>query len=366
MDVPFFSFKMSPKNLQKEWLAGIEATINGGIFIKGNAVSEFERAWSEKLGIEYSVGVSNGQDGLILALRALQVKPGDVVAVPAHAFIAVHNAVLALGATPYSIDVDINGLIDIAKLYECTVEFKAVIVVHMHGAMVDMILINKWASKANAMVIEDCSQSHLAVQNNIYSGGWGDIGVFSLYPTKNLGALGDAGVVVTRKLDLFNRLKELSNYGSLSSDKYTHTTFGTNNRLDEIQAAVLNINLKYLEIWIARRIEIAMMYTKGINQNCVKLFHTDKINLVWHHFCILSKHRTEIKSELKNRGIDCEIHYPKVAAVEVDKYRNLPYKNYKNAEKISNSILSLPISPWHSDEEILYVISEINKISTKL
>jgi len=364
MNVPFFSFKCAPENLKKEWLTEIKTTIDSGIFIQGNSVKKFERLWSEKLNVKYSVGVSNGQDGLILALRALQVKPGDTVAVPAHSFIAAHNAILAIGATPHSIDVDINGLIDINRLIQCSVKVKAVIVVHMHGAMVDMTQINEWASKTNTVVIEDCSQSHLAKQNGIFAGVWGDIGVFSLYPTKNLGALGDAGVVVTRNLELFTKLKYLSNYGSLSQDKYTHVTFGTNNRLDEIQAAILNINLKYLEIWNARRAEIASLYSAGIDETNVRILHNNKINSVWHHFCILAKNRNELKSKLIQCGISTEIHYPKVAAVEVDKFLNLPKNKYSNAEKIADNILSLPISPWHSDEEISFVISKINQIST--
>jgi dTDP-4-amino-4,6-dideoxygalactose transaminase len=258
--VPFFSTAKAPESLRISWTSAISKVIESGQFISGNEVDEFERNWANRLGTRFAVGTSNGQDGLILALRALGIGQGKFVLVPAHSFIATHNAVLNVGAIPISVDVNRNGLIDTDQLKEITAKIDAVIVVHMHGAMCDMRTIMNWAKSLDIKVIEDSSQSHFAKQDGFFSGTIGDVGVFSCYPTKNLGALGDAGVVVTSQVHLYDKLRSLANYGSTPGNKYEHKSFGLNNRLDEIQAAILNINLGFLVQWNQRRREIAKLY----------------------------------------------------------------------------------------------------------
>jgi len=359
IDIPFFSFKKAPEELKNEWFTEIKKTIETGIFIKGPNVEKFEESWAKKIKVPHALGVSNGQDGLIIALRALNICAGDYVAVPAHTFIAVHNAVLTVGAIPYSLDVDENGLIDLDLLENLNQKIKAVIVVHMHGQMVDMQRVMNWATEQNVLVIEDCSQAHLANQNEVYAGAWGDVGVFSLYPTKNLGALGDAGVLVTKDSSTLKALQLLSNYGSSPTDKYNHVSYGINNRLDEIQAAILNVNLRYLDSWNSRRREIAAIYIEKLNSNKLDLMIKDTSKSVWHHFCILIENRDLVRQKLSNIGIQTEVHYPKVSAMEVEEFLKVPTKNYQNADKISREIISLPLSPWHSNLEINRVIESL-------
>lgn len=360
IDIPFFSFKKAPEELKNEWFAEIKKTIESGIFIKGPNLEKFEESWAKKIKVPYALGVSNGQDGLIIALRALNISTGDYVAVPAHTFIAVHNAVLTVGAIPCSLDVDEHGLIDLDLLENLNHKIKAVIVVHMHGQMVDMKRVMNWATEQNTVVIEDCSQAHLANQEGVYAGVWGDIGVFSLYPTKNLGALGDAGVVVTKDASTLNALQLLSNYGSSPNNKYNHVSYGVNNRLDEIQAAILNINLKYLDSWNLRRREIAAMYIETLNTDKIKLICGSLNSSVWHHFCIQIDNRDDLQTKLELKGINTDIHYPNIAANEIERFLNQTKRKYLISEKISKSLLSLPISPWHSNDEITYVISSVN------
>jgi dTDP-4-amino-4,6-dideoxygalactose transaminase len=355
-EVPFFSFQSAPKGLKQEWATSINRVIEKGQFILGDEVREFEKSWAKANDSKYAVGVSNGQDGLILALRALGVRRDDVVVVPAHSFIATHNAILNVGAIPYSIDVDEYGLISAELLSNLSFTPAAVIAVHMHGQMCEMDEIMKWATKNDVPVIEDCSQAHLANHRGKKAGTFGNLGVFSLYPTKNLGAIGDSGIVVTDSKELFQIVSRQSNYGSSLGNKYEHKEFGLNNRLDEIQAAVLNVNLPKLDFWNARRREIANLYFEGLRNSPLKILQKPLAGNVWHHFCIMHKQRDELRNKLAEKGIQTEIHYPNLAGNECERMMKIEEKTYKNAIKISTEILSLPISPWHTDDQIHYVI----------
>lgn len=365
IDIPFFSFKKAPEELRNEWFTEIKKTIEAGIFIKGSNVEKFEESWAKRIKVPHALGVSNGQDGLIIALRALNISTGDYVAVPAHTFIAVHNAVITVGAIPYSLDVDENGLIDLDLLENLNQKIKAVVVVHMHGQMVDMQRVMNWATKQNVLVVEDCSQAHLANQNGAYAGAWGDIGVFSLYPTKNLGALGDAGVVVTKDASILKALQLLSNYGSSQNNKYNHVSYGVNNRLDEIQAAILNVNLKYLDSWNLRRREIAAIYIEKLNTHKIKLMCGSLNTSVWHHFCILIDNRADLQKELELKGIRTEIYYPNVAAREIEAFLKMPNGHYPKANVIAAKMLSLPINPWLTETELNYIISITNNYMSR-
>jgi len=365
-EIPFFSFTLAPEELKQKWTNAMQGVMIKGHFILGDEVRKFEKAWAQGNGNQYAVGVSNGQDGLILALRALGVGTGDVVVVPAHSFIATHNAVISLGATPYSVDVDNQGLLTSLTLENLGFIPKAVIVVHMHGQMCEMKEIVSWAKTKNVYLIEDCSQAHFAKSNGKNSGTLGDIGVFSLYPTKNLGALGDAGVVVTNHVHLHDKLRSLTNYGSTPGNKYEHKSFGLNNRLDEIQAAILNVNLQFLEQWNQRRREIANLYFDGLCESKIRFLQKNLKENVWHHFCILHPQRDTLKSRLLEMGIQTEIHYPNVASIECEKYSNLEEGEYPEATCISMQTLSLPISQWHSDSDIETVIRSVRKVLSEI
>lgn len=365
MSIPFFSFSQAPESLKSEWKAAIASVIANGRFIQGDQVQAFQVNWASKIGSNFAIGTSNGQDGLILALRALGIKSGDNVVVPAHSFIATHNAVLALGANIISVDVDEEGLIDVEALKSLSEKIAAIIVVHMHGQVCDMNNVTKWTQEKNIKLIEDCSQAHLSSTADRYAGTWGDIGVFSLYPTKNLGALGDAGVIVTNDEELAEKVYNLANYGSSSKDKYFHSEFGLNHRLDEIQASILNVNLQYLEIWNMRRIEISEKYLLGLDTNSLQFLQNSKAGNVRHHFCILVSDRDNLRLKLEKAGIGTEIHYPRLASHEVEQYLGLTLGYYPNALRISQQTLSLPISPWMTNEEVYQVIDVVNKLSTK-
>ena len=268
-EIPFFSFAQAPQELKTEWLCAISDVVKSGNFINGHYVNKFEKEWALAVGSKFAIGVSNGLDGLVLALTALGIGKGDLVAVPAHTFFATWIAVLRTGATPVGIDVDGNGLLDLEILFSLKMKIKAVIPVHMHGAMVNMLKLCSWAKAQGVFVVEDASQSHQAQIDEKFSGNWGDVGVFSLYPSKNFGALGDAGVIVTSNETIAITIRKLANYGSDVANKYKHQLVGYNNRLDSIQAAILSVNLKYLKEWNNTRINLAAV-SKGI-QNRVML-----------------------------------------------------------------------------------------------
>lgn len=364
--VPFFSFDLAPETLKDEWRHAISLVISNGQFIGGELVSTFETSWAKTIGTKYAIGVGNGLDGLVIALKALNIGPGNSVALPVHTFIATWNAVKLAGANPIAVDVDEKGLLNL-DLLESLNDIDCVIPVHMHGLMVNMERLNNWANRTGVSVIEDASQSHLAKIGDNYAGSFGDIGVFSLYPSKNLGAIGDAGIISTNDHTLANSIRSYSNYGSDIQEKYRHVSFGTNSRLDTIQAAVLQVNLKYLESWIEHRKMLAGIYLdKLMPSNKFVLLHNDTQSSVWHHFPILCSNRDKLRTYLLSCGIHTEIHYPNLAATEYNEIIGNPTTEYLTGLKIAKSILSLPISQWHSTSDIEYVIEMLNGFSSEI
>ena len=239
--IPFFSFDLAPDEIRLKWKAAINKVVDEGIFIGGNEVEQFENNWADLTNSKFAIGVGNGYDGLVLALKALGVGPGDRVVVPAHTFIATWTSVAAVGAIPIAVDVDSHGLLDVNLLEMIEEKVAAVIPVHLHGSLADMRGVTDWARRNNAKVVEDASQAHGFNQDKNPGYVPGDISVYSLYPTKNLGALGDAGVITTNDEQLAMELKSLRNYGSKIGNKYEYESMGINSRLDPIQAAILNV-----------------------------------------------------------------------------------------------------------------------------
>ncbi len=363
-EIPFFSLNKVPDSLKGEWLSAISQVIEGGQFIGGPQVKDFEENWAAHVGVNHAIGVGNGLDGLVLALRVLGIGSGDTVAVPAHTFIATWNAVKLVGATPIGIDVDDLGLIDLNILESLEFDVKCVIPVHMHGAMVDMHRLSIWAKRKQILLIEDASQAHMGAIGDLTAGQASDIGVFSLYPTKNLGALGDAGIVVTDDGNLASKMRSIANYGASPDDKYLHETFGVNSRLDPLQAAILNVNLGNLDAWNARRKEIAQLYITNVKEHSsLKIMNKILLSSVWHHFPIVSDERDQLLLYLKSNGISSEIHYPRTAAEEYFEITGLTKIDFPQAQSLARKILSLPISPWHSDDEILKVCDVLNSYS---
>ena len=361
--VEFFSFKDAPEALRNEWRVAIAQVIESGVFIGGPTVAKFESEWAEYLSVKHAIGVGNGYDALVVALKILGVGSGDLVAVPSHTFVATWLAVDAVGATPVGIDCNEFGLMDLEILETHESNFAAVIPVHMHGQMVDMPRLVTWAEKKKVRVIEDCAQAHGARIDGKLAGTWGDFGAFSFYPTKNLGALGDAGSLVTNDDSLAIKARSFVNYGSVPGNKYEYQFHGINSRLDPIQAAVLSINLKYLDSWNKRRQEIARIYSDNFNANNIQCLPIE-LNSVFHHFIVLSENRDLTRKLLEKEGIKTEIHYPETAGKSFNKFETKSELHQgQRASTLASKTLSIPISPWMSDtsiHKVIYSISDTN------
>jgi dTDP-4-amino-4,6-dideoxygalactose transaminase len=359
--VDFFSFKDAPKSLKVEWGLAIAEVVESGIFIGGPAVAKFEFEWSKYLDAKHAIGVGNGYDALVVALKILGVGPGDLVAVPSHTFIATWLAVDAVGATPVGIDCNEYGLMDLESLEMQTSSFAAVIPVHMHGQMVEMPRLIKWAAKKKVRVVEDCAQAHGARIDGKLAGTWGDFGAFSFYPTKNLGALGDAGSLVTNDDALATKARSFVNYGSMLGNKYKYQFHGVNSRLDPIQASILSVNLKHLEEWNEARKEKAKIYKIELERLGIETLPI-RDESVFHHFVVKSENRNATKSTLEKLGIMCDVHYPEAAAESYAKMnKNFTHYTSENARGLTLRMLSLPMSPWLSKRDLDRVISAISQ-----
>jgi dTDP-4-amino-4,6-dideoxygalactose transaminase len=356
MKVSFFDFKQAPASLRVEWQEAIERVIASGRFIGGPEVTNFESRWAEYLGVKFAVGVANGLDAITIGLKALGIGPGSRVVVPSHTFLATWLAVAAVGAEPVGVDCDRSGLLNIDSLEQISGSIDAVIPVHMHGQMVDMPRLMEWATRNNVKVIEDCAQAHGASLNNKSAGTWGDIGAFSYYPTKNLGALGDAGIVVTSDAELAQIVRSYGNYGSTPTNKYKYSRVGVNSRLDPIQAAILDVNLNYLDQWNSKRREIAATYISRFSQYGIQMLVDDAELSAWHHFIVLSSTRDQLRDDLEEVGVYTEIHYPESAEDSFSAISTHASSKPKNARTIAEQTLSLPMSPWMTEEEINYVL----------
>ena len=364
--IEFFSFKNAPMSLREEWMQAIKEVVESGQYIGGPVIEAFENEWAKYLGIKHAIGVGNGYDAIHVALKILGIGPGDVVAVPSHTFVASWLAIGATGATPIGIDCDEKGLMNLDQLEASDLNFKAVVPVHMHGQMVDMPRLIEWASQLNVRVVEDCAQAHGAKINGRMAGTWGDFGAFSFYPTKNLGAIGDAGALVTDSEELAHKAKSYINYGSTPGNKYMYQFEGVNSRLDPIQAAVLNVNLKYLDSWNVRRIQIARRYLKALNLLGIRTLPRLEES-IFHHFVVLSNNRDHSRNLLLEHGVKTEIHYPECARISFGKFGKNSDKSISVvAEDFSKQIISLPISQWMQDSEVDYLLDIFSLESVRL
>jgi dTDP-4-amino-4,6-dideoxygalactose transaminase len=354
--VEFFSFKDAPESLKEEWKVASREVIDTGQFIGGPYVSKFETEWASYLGASHAIGVGNGYDAIVVSLKVLGIGEGDLVAVPNHTFVATWLAVGAVGATPIGIDCDSSGLLDLNLLESSDLNISAAIPVHMHGQVVDMPRLMAWARPNGVKIIEDCAQAHGARIGSKLAGTWGDFGAFSFYPTKNLGALGDAGAIVTNNQSLAADARSYVNYGSVPGNKYEYQFNGINSRLDPIQAAMLSVNLRYLDSWNARRKDIAARYIERLEPLGIRTLPV-KSDSVFHHFIVESENRDLTRKLLEAAGIMTEIHYPESAQISFNKFDSAFLQDGKScSSKLSKKTLSLPISPWMSEENVDTVI----------
>jgi dTDP-4-amino-4,6-dideoxygalactose transaminase len=332
-----------------------------GWFILGNRVKDFERDFSVYCGTNFCCGVANGLDALLLSLKAFDFEKGSEVIVPSNTYIATILAVLHAGLKPVLVEPDILTYnIDPAKIEEkITSNTKAILVVHLYGKLCDMDRIMPIARKWNLRVIEDCAQAHGASFKNKKAGSFGDLGAFSFYPTKNLGALGDAGSVNSSDETLFHSVQVLRNYGSRV--KYHNEKIGYNSRLDEVQAAFLSIKLPYLEKMNDHKRSLAILYTQGLKSDFIKPIVQENFLDVYHIFNVRHEKRDNLKEFLLKNEIKTEIHYPVAPNKQTAMKGILDEEPTPIADEIHRTTISLPISSFHTPAEIERVIETMNR-----
>lgn len=363
MRVPFVSFIPLEKELEIQIHEAFERVFYNSWYIGGEELLKFEKAFAQYCEVNNCVGVGNGLDALMLSLKALGVGEGDEVIVPANTFIATALAVTYVGATPVLVDANIDTFnIDTSKIEDkITNKTKAIIPVHLYGQPCDMDEIIYIANKYNLYIVEDCAQAHGARYKGKRVGSFGNIAGFSFYPGKNLGALGDAGAVVSNDAKLVEKVRTLGNYGS--DYKYHHIYQGNNSRLDELQAAFLTEKLNILEKINDNRRSIAQRFLNEINNSKIILPKVkDEYEHVWHVFAIRCQNRDELERYLNKHGIGTNKHYP--IPIHLQKcYEKLEYKvgDFPIAEEISETQLSLPLYYGMSECEINYLLDVVNK-----
>jgi len=363
MKIPFNNFKRQYLKINGAIDNAVKKVLKSGWYIRGLENKKFEEEFSKFTGVNYCVGVNSGTDALYLALKSCDIGEKDEVITVSHTATPTVMAIAMTGATAVLMDINPrNYTIDGTKIERyITPKTKAIIPVHLYGQSCDMDAIIKIAKKHKLMVIEDCAQANGALYKNKKVGSMGDLGCFSFYPTKNLGAFGDGGAVVSNNKKMMERVRVEANCGQRS--KYSFFYRGINSRLDEIQAAILLVKLKYLTLWNEKRKKIANTYKRKINNKFVQLPEEEKYAYhVYHLFVIKSKHRNKLQKYLHDKGIETLIHYPTPVHLQRP-YKNIVKagrKDLKNTEDISKEILSIPIYPYLKDNEIKYVINAIN------
>lgn len=358
--IKFLDLEKINNRFRKEIDERIKNILDKGWYLQGEENDKFSKHFAEYCGVKYVLGVANGLDALRLIIKASGFGEGDEIIVPANTYIATILAISDNGCTPVLVEPNINTYnIDPDKIEAAiTPRTKAIMVVHLYGQAVQMQKVWDLAKKYNLKVFEDCAQAHGAIYQNKRIGSLSDAGAFSFYPGKNLGALGDAGAIATNDEDLYLRAKALANYGS--DRKYHHIYKGLNSRLDEIQAAVLDVKLPHLDKDNARRREIAAYYRSHITNPKIILPQTyDEKAAVWHVFVVRTKERDAFQQYLSDNGVQTIIHYP------CPPHKQLAYKEWNNlsypiSEEIHNTIISLPISPVMTDDEVEKVVEIVN------
>lgn len=363
MKIPFVSFLAMEKELNDDLRAAFDRVFARSWYIEGVEDEIFEKAFAEYCGTDYCVGVGNGLDALVMALKGLGVGGGDEVIVPSNTYIATALAVTYVGATPVFVEPNIKTFNIDPVLIEAAItdKTKAIIPVHLYGQACDMDPIMEIANRYSLLVIEDCAQAHGATYKGKRIGSFGDAAGFSFYPGKNLGALGDAGATITNDKGLADRIRAYGNYGS--DYKYHHIYKGNNSRLDEMQAAFLSAKLPHLERMNIERRRVAKMYLEGIkNPQVVLPYVPEDMVPVWHIFGIRCKRREELEKFLNDRNIGTNKHYPTPMHLQ-ECYKDLGFKegDFPIAEEISATELSIPMYYGMTDEEIQYVIDTINE-----
>lgn len=362
--IPLVDLKRQYTILKTELDLAISEVLVNADFIMGSAVSEFEQSFAKYCQTIHAIGVASGTSALQLAMHALGIGQGDEVITVAHTFIATCEPISLLGAKPIFVDVDPESFTLDPSLLEkaITPKTKAIIPVHLYGQCANMTAILEIAKQHNLPVIEDAAQAHGAEHYNQLAGSMGNIGCFSFYPGKNLGAYGDAGTVTTNSEALAKKVAQLRDHGR--SQKYLHDVVGYGERLDTLQAAILNVKLKYLEQWTDQRRDIAKRYSQEL-QNVAGIqvpLEAKHNKSVYHLYVIQHDKRDQLRQHLQEDGISSGIHYPTPVHLQ-PAYRHLGYMkdSLPITETLASRILSLPIFPEMADDEVSQVIDSIKR-----
>lgn len=333
--------------------------IKGGKFILSKNVENFEKSFSKYIGTKYCLGVGNCLDALTISFKALNLPLNSEVILPSNAYIACVISILNAGLKPVLVEPNLeNYNLDAAEVNKyITKNTKAILALHLYGMPCDILNLKKICNKKKIYLIEDCAQSHGASVNGQKTGTFGDIGCFSFYPTKNLGALGDAGAVSFNNKIYLKKIKMLRNYGSIQ--KYKNDVLGFNSRLDEFQAAFLRIKLRYLDKINSHKIKLAKIYNENLNDNFIKPISVKDRREVFHIYNIRHEKRSALKRYLEKKNIITEIHYP-IPIYKQKFLKNMFKKKYPISDLIHQTTLSLPISFSHSEKDIMKVIKTMN------
>jgi dTDP-4-amino-4,6-dideoxygalactose transaminase len=359
--IEYENLKLANAPFLSEINEALKSTINSGWYILGSEVEKFEESFANYIEAKHCIGLASGLDALILGLAVFEFPENSEIIVPSNTYIATILSIVRLGLKPILVEPDIDTYnIDASKIEsKITDKTKAIIVVHLYGKCCEMDKIQDLSKKYNLKIIEDCAQSHGSKHKGIKAGNFGEIGAFSFYPTKNLGAMGDAGAITTNDDEIADKLIYYRNYGS--KIKYHNKYIGYNSRLDEVQATILNVKIKHLDKIIEHKNDLANLYLNKINNYNIKLPITQKDFIdTYHIFAIRHDKRDELRSFLLSKGIKTEIHYP-IPPHHQEGYKEILIGNYPISELIHSTILSLPISFANSKSEIETVIETINQ-----
>ncbi|MEH2068853.1 MAG: DegT/DnrJ/EryC1/StrS family aminotransferase [Nostoc sp.] len=372
--VPFVDLRLQHEPIQAQLQNAIQSVLERGDFILGQALSDFEAAFAAVSGAKYGVGVASGTDAIALGLQACNIGIGDEVILPANTFVATLIGVLRTGAKPILVDCNRQALIDLkAAAKAITPHTKAIIPVHLYGQMVLPQNLFDFADTYKLLIFEDAAQAHLAQRDGYHAGSVGIAAAFSFYPSKNLGAFGDGGMLLTQNSDVAQKMVRLRNYGA--SQKYFHTEPGTNSRLDTLQAAILHQKLPYLPQWNRDRLNIAKEYDRELaplaTLGIIPLENQSGTGHVYHLYVIRIDdscpiERQQLQEELTAAGIQTGIHYPIPCHLQpAFSYLGYQSGDFPEAEKLSKQILSLPMYPGLSSSQIKEVVAAIANAVSK-
>ncbi len=367
--VPFVDLSIQHQPLGSAINQAIQTVVERGDFILGQAVQAFEKDFANACGVEHGVGVASGTAAIALGLKACGIEAGDEVLIPANTFIATVIGAIEAGATPVLVDCDPQtALIDLESAQKAiTPKTKAIIPVHLYGQMVSPGALFDFARTFNLKIFEDAAQAHLASRESWVAGSVGQAAAFSFYPSKNLGAFGNGGMLVTADAEIANRVRSLRNYGAPS--KYYHTELGTNSRLDSLQAAILEVKLPHLADWNQLRYQAAQDYDRLLqtlnSQGITPLDNTGGLGHVYHLYVIRlgetrSLKREDLQNHLSDRGIQTGIHYPIACHLQpACKFLGYQYGDFPQAERLCQQVLSLPMYPGLSQDQIEQVVEQL-------